>query len=383
MRNFIALVVFAMFFGIAFTARNKGTDSVSQPLTIPPHVAPENPPRPAAMMVSTTISRFSVELPVPASDIGHENEVWVFLPTGGASKANQDSESSISKYPCLIYTSAGAPNFGGMRLSPSDQTFILPYVQMGFAVVCYETDGAIDLTDKTTPEEMARAADLYIRSSAGLVNARNAIHFALERFPEIDSDRLFTLGHSSGGKQALLLAANEPRIKGCVTFAPSTQLGFVERIGIGQIPSKTRDLAGEVERFMPASNADRLTASLLILYTPKDDVVRQSELKSFARKVGDNANLVEVNARGHFDLPDEGFRHASRWLAKQADLPALPDQVIANPLSAEKKSPTVNKPAPAPTAERVRSSQPSQPKIQKVRTSPRKSGQPQQNPYFQ
>ena len=65
-----------------------------------------------------------------------------------------------------------------------------------------------------------QAIAAYQASKAGLVNAQNAIEFALAKIPAVDPQRLYTAGHSSAACQALLLAEKDPRIRACIAYAP-------------------------------------------------------------------------------------------------------------------------------------------------------------------
>src|SRR6185369_9853980 len=111
-----------------------------------------------------------------------------------------------------------------MYLAEDDRAEHLPYVRAGFAVVAYEIDGPIRNPDKATDAQIIAAAKAYKNSQAGLANAKMALDFAIDKIPSLDSDRIYTAGHSSAGTLALLVASHDQRIKGCAAFAPVTDV---------------------------------------------------------------------------------------------------------------------------------------------------------------
>jgi dienelactone hydrolase len=262
--------------------------------------------------ISPTIKKYATNLPVGRGQPGGSSRVWVFLP-------EVKTDAPQAYLPCLFYAPAGAPIFGGMLLSVEDELEVMPYVNLGFAVVCYEVDGDVEMTPQTTPEEIVQAAERYFASSAGLVNARNAMHFTLNRFPEIDPERLYTIGHSSAGKQALLWLAHEPRLKGCVAFGPAAALGSDDKASLRQLPSDNSfDFIRRIRRSMPIRHASRIEAPVLIIHSKADTIVPSSQLRRLARKTGDHVQLVEIPGCSHFELPMSGFQIASNWLNQAA-----------------------------------------------------------------
>ena len=81
------------------------------------------------------------------------------------------------------------------------------------------------LTRRTKPRQTFRRR---MRSSRPLPEessmARNTLEYVLARLPEVDPERLYVAGHSSAAIWALLFAEHEPRIKGCIAYAPLADL---------------------------------------------------------------------------------------------------------------------------------------------------------------
>ncbi|MEM9587855.1 MAG: prolyl oligopeptidase family serine peptidase, partial [Planctomycetota bacterium] len=222
-----------------------------------------------------------------------------------------------AKLPTLIVNGSGAYLFSGMILGDEDIEPMLPYVEQGFAILAYETDGCQpDFERDPTMLDIAQMTRQYVKSKAGLINAKRAMSFALERFPELDSDQLYTIGHSSGGKQALLLASHDDRIRGCVAFAPACEMEFGSAMTVARIRGvDTFRLGQEVKRSMPLVHAERLTVPTLLIYSRRDRITTPNEVLRYAHAVGSNARAVQVNCDGHGYVPDAGEELALKWLS--------------------------------------------------------------------
>lgn len=274
-------------------------------------IAPiEMPARPQGEQVTAYATEYIVDLGVPEGEPGQDSEVRVVLPTSMPS----------DKVPALIVNGSGAYLFSGMILSDEDIEPMLPYVEQGYAVIAYETDGCQPSFDRDpTASDIAQMTRQYVASKAGLVNAERAIEFALQRFPEIDPNQLYTIGHSSGGKQALLLAAHDERIKGCIGFAPACHLDMASRMTVGRITGPDNAmLSAEIARSMPLSHAKNTKVPMLLVYSASDHITRPTEVINYARAVGKKrAIAVPVKCSGHGSVPTAGFSYATKWLKGQ------------------------------------------------------------------
>ncbi len=119
-----------------------------------------------------------------------------------------------------------------MQLSEGDQDEHFPYVKAGMAVVAFDLDGGggstdfdidADQPDQVNVEDVTGYKS-FRSAQAGLVNARNALEYTLANVPEVNPKQLFSVGHSSAGTLALLFAEHEPRLAGCVAYAPAIDL---------------------------------------------------------------------------------------------------------------------------------------------------------------
>ncbi|MEZ6086888.1 MAG: prolyl oligopeptidase family serine peptidase [Pirellulaceae bacterium] len=268
-------------------------------------------------------AQYNYDLQIPSGDLGFTGRhIKVLIPDVAESR----------RLACLFYNPAGATVFTGKSAGTASTDPILPYVNAGFAVVVYGTDGGtVELTGQTSAKVLAQQAHLYGLSHAGLVNGRNAIDFALKEFPSIDEKRLFAIGHSSGGKQALLLAAADSRIAGCVAFAPACDISKEESEMLTKLRHYQRSLpVSFLEQANPMAFADRLTVPTLVVYSTQDEVVSAADIVRFGQAVGSNIEVRQVSAPDHFRLPELAFGIAQSWLSRNASQGALPITTVKN-----------------------------------------------------
>jgi dienelactone hydrolase len=303
------------------------------------------PPRPSGARITDYAVQYVTDLGIPDGQPGHDSEVRVVLP----------NPMPTSQVPALVVNGAGAYLFSGMVLSDEDIEPMLPYVEQGFAIVAYETDGCQPSFDRDpTSADIAQMTRRYVASKAGLINAERALSYALDRFPEIDGDQLYAIGHSSGGKQALLLSTHDERIRGCVAFAPACQMDFGSKMTVARIGGPDGDhLTREVERSMPIAHAKVTDVPMLLVYSASDRITRPTEVLSYAKAVGEGAIAVPVKCGGHGAVPDAGFKLAVAWLRTQqkrnlADHDAT--QLVSQPAEQPTEQPAVEPSSEQPPA---------------------------------
>ncbi|MFK8112994.1 MAG: alpha/beta hydrolase family protein [Rubripirellula sp.] len=317
--------------------------------------------RPAGNAIRQFATQYVTDLGVADDQPGHDSEVRVVLPT----------RMPQGKVPALIVNGSGAYLFSGMNLCDEDIEPMLPYVERGFAIIAYETDGCQpDFERDPTSADIAQMTRRYVASKAGLINAKRAISYALEQFPEIDANQLYTIGHSSGAKQALLLSTHDDRIRGCVAFAPACQMDISSKMTVARIGgSDAGELTREVQRSMPLVHASKVSVPMLLVYSENDRITRPAEVLTYAKAVGERAIAVPVNCDGHGAVPQAGFKLSLAWLISQsknnANQPleanlvssSPEDRVVDSPIKSAEPSKTQAPPqphvpaAPQPVAE--------------------------------
>ena len=161
-----------------------------------------------------------------------------------------------------------------------------------------------------------------MNAEAGLLNARVAVEFATTQVPAVDPKRLYTVGHSSAATLALLVAENDPRIAGCVAFAPAVDTKAI-------IPPAAQQAIAQVvpggdqffTRFNPRLNESKLTCPLFLFYA--EDDARFEEVRELGVRLqasGKKVTVSSVASGGHYDsMINEGVPRAIEWLKSLAE----------------------------------------------------------------
>ncbi|MCO6457179.1 MAG: HEAT repeat domain-containing protein, partial [Pirellulaceae bacterium] len=300
-------------------------------LTAPLPQFPEPGPR---RQVAPGVEMARVTLSVPGP--GQRGTLYVYTPPGPHRRHS---------LPCVLIAPAGAPVILGMQLGEGDQPEHLPYVQQGFAVVAYEIDGSVPDLDNASDSQLRYAFAQYRAASAGLINARNALEFVLARLPEVDPNRLYTAGHSSAGRQALLWAAHEPRLKGCISYC-----------GVSNVPESAREyywslkaISPAVDDFLvqssPSNHVARLQCPVLLFHAEDDSNVPVEQSREFAeqlRQAGKQVILQTVPTGDHYDsMIHQGIPAGIAWL-RQID-----QQLASQSPSATGEEPADQRPSAA------------------------------------
>jgi len=166
------------------------------------------------------------------------------------------------------------------------------------------------------------AMDKFIGAEAGMANAKAALGYAEAKVPQVDMMHVYAVGHSSAAVVALQLAALEPRIAGCVAFAPACQIG--DRLADGKaMLEKLRPGSWDyVVSLSPDHLASKITCPTL-LFSAKDDTnVSNAEVVRFSetlKKTNKSVTMMSVARGGHYDsMIREGIPAAIKWLKQQA-----------------------------------------------------------------
>jgi dienelactone hydrolase len=237
--------------------------------------------------------------------------LWIYLP----------EKLSKKPLPCILIPPAG--NYGclALDLDESDRPEHLPYVRAGFAVVAFAL-GNVRNMDKAPDTEVLKAARQYMRLDAGLVNAQYALDYIKKKLPVIDPDRVYMAGHSSAATNALCIAAREPRLKGCIAYAP----GWTD-LPQQLEPSLVRFLCAEcpgysdfLRRASPLTHATSLRCPLFLFHA-KDDtatpIARSERFAKEVKKTNPRVTCIQVDRGGHYDsMIEQGIPQAIRWLKK-------------------------------------------------------------------
>ena len=235
---------------------------------------------------------------------GHGGILWIYLPEGNHAPGS---------LPCVLICGAGSTLLEGMSLVDEDSDEHVPYARAGFAVVAYELDGPSDYGE---PE--SRSYNAFKSSRAGLVNARNALEYALAKVPEVNPRQIYSAGHSSAGTLAILFAEHEPRLAGCVAYAPCVDvpgfLGAEVRVLSWELPQ----LADFAVQSSPKTHESRLNCPLFLFHAEGDENVDVDESRAFADRLkgaGKDVTIVTVSGGDHYEsMIEQGIPKGIEWL---------------------------------------------------------------------
>lgn len=269
---------------------------------------PHFPPRPPFRTLAPGVEFAQTRLLTGAGP-GRANQLYLYLPSG------HHRPRSLG---CVFLAPAGATCFSGMGLGEGDQPEHLPYVQAGFAVVAYEVDGELSGGDYPSNAQMAQAFRDYQASMAGLVNARNALEYALSHLPEVDPSRLYTAGHSSAGRQALLFAEHEPRIRAVVAYNAVTDVVEDMRSFLWQGELIMPGLRSFLTRSSPLTHVSRLQCAVRIFHSEGDERIPVSQARQFFAALPPQAQPRELHivpGGDHYNpMIHQGIPAATLWL---------------------------------------------------------------------
>ncbi len=246
---------------------------------------------------------------------GFGGKLWLYLPSDA---------QGLQSLPCVMITGAGSTLLEGMDLGDGDRPEHLPYVHAGYAVMAFELDGALPDVRSASSSQRSAASRKFLAARAGLVNAHIALEYVLAKVPQVDPQRIFAAGHSSAGTLALLFAEHEPRLKGCVAYAPCIDIG--ERFGATGVALRLAGLGDLFTKYSPKMNGASLSCPLFLFHALDDSNVPASSSIQWADELkaqGKNVTLETVPTGNHYDsMIQQGIPHAIAWL--QAESGAAP-----------------------------------------------------------
>ena len=263
--------------------------------------SPDAPPLGTANKIADGILRYEIKL----KRDGQQSKVWIYVPEKPAQK----------KLPCVLIAPAGSHLFDGISLGKGSEPEHLPYVRAGFVVVAYDLDG--ELRGRSHDAVIA-AVTAFRQAKAGLVNERSALDYALTNVPLIDAGNIFAAGHSSAATHALLVAANEPRVKGVVAYAPATDVADFIGKYVPIIESLVPNFTGFVAQNSPINFAPKITVPVFVFQAKDDNVMEMKVTRKFIdrlKKTNADVTFVEVDRGGHYtSMIDPGIAKGIEWM---------------------------------------------------------------------
>lgn len=301
--NFVFLVSLLLFVGCGGSSL-----SIAQPKNAQNFQTDKKtfPPLPPAQKIEDGVVVFKVRL----NKDDDSSDVWVYLP----------EKQTKEKFPVVLVTAAGSYLWNGTSLDEGDQPEHLPYVKSGYAVIAYETPGSLDKEDLNiiSDEQLGKAVTDFKNSKAGLIQEQNALNYALEKVPSIDAERIYSAGHSSAATHSLLVAANEPRVKAAIAYAPATDLEKRLKSVIEPFNDALPGYRNFIAQSSPKNKISKIKIPVFIFQATNDSVITFEDTKTFVielQKNNPNVTFVTTDKGDHYDsMIREGIPKAIEWL---------------------------------------------------------------------
>jgi dipeptidyl aminopeptidase/acylaminoacyl peptidase len=235
--------------------------------------------------------------------------VWIYLP----------EKPAAEKLPCILVAPAGSRLIDGASLGEGGRAEHIPYVKAGMIVVAYEIDGEpVDESDDATIVAMAA----FKRSNAGLINQKAALDLALENLRQIDTNKIYAAGHSSAATHALLVAANEPRVKGVIAYAPATDIEKFLGPSLAALDKQVSGFRKFIAAGSPVNNIARINVPVFLFHSTADETVPVKMTEDFVAKLK-KANLdvtfVKATSGDHYySMIHAGIPKAITWIQSRS-----------------------------------------------------------------
>ncbi|OAI52122.1 hypothetical protein AYO47_01250 [Planctomyces sp. SCGC AG-212-M04] len=223
--------------------------------------------------------------------------------------------------PCVLFSPAGTPLIHGNPLdgNPMNPEF-LPYLEAGYAVVEFSLDGWFD-SEKDSEAKLAAAFRQFNAAGAGVKNADAAFRFAQTNLPMVNPNQIYIAGHSSAGTLALLYAAHQPRLAGCIAYAPQVNVEDHLREGLND-PRLERELPGIrafVKRSSPIAHVNQIRVPVLAFHSTGDTVTSCAATRDFCdrlKQAGGDVTFIEAPGNDHYQtMISPGLQRGVDWLA--------------------------------------------------------------------
>lgn len=279
----------------------------NQPFVVSEVPVTQFPARGAAEEIEPGVDFFEVVLPDTDGDYsppGNGGRLWIYVPRG---------ETPAASRPCILIAPAGSSLIDGKALGEGSMDEHIPYAQSGCVVVAYELDGFVEGDASFGQFEAAQA---------GLVNGRNALEYTLKHLDMVDPKQIYAAGHSSAATAALLFAEHEPRLAGCMAYAPAVDVEkFVHPVLRRMVEAVKPGINDSIARSSPARHIAQLKCPTFLFVAEDDATVSASDIKKFhadLQAAGGKSILKTVPAGGHYmPMIDEGIPAAIEWLKTQ------------------------------------------------------------------
>lgn len=245
-------------------------------------------------------------------------QLRVYLPAG---------DHPLGSLPCVLVPPAGTSLISGIPIDPeSNNPEHVQYVQAGYAVITFSLDGWLN-KEHPTDANLKACYQAFVKASAGLANADAAFRFAKTRLKVVDPKRILIAGHSSAGTLALLFAAHEPGLAGCIAYAPDTDVEahlqpLISNPVVARVLPNLRQFA---QQSSPKSHLKQIRCPTFVFQAAGDSVVEAASTRRFCdllRQAGGDVQYVEVPGEDHYQtMVSPGILSGMKWMEEKLALP--------------------------------------------------------------
>jgi len=225
--------------------------------------------------------------------------------------------------PCVLVPPSGSNQVTGQTIN-GGVGLLQAYLKAGIVVITYPLDGPLASGDEGDAKKFRRAYLAYVNSKAGLNNSMFAFRYAQERIDIVDDNQIYVAGYSSGGTHALLFAAHQPRLAGCVAYCPDPRLGDYNEKALQVYGRFLPGLERFVDRATPMTHVTRIQCPVLVFGVMDDAVIDFDDILAFDRRlkrVNPAAMLKWQDAGGHFEpYRESGIKLGSKWIKQRAQI---------------------------------------------------------------
>ncbi|MCR9202013.1 MAG: prolyl oligopeptidase family serine peptidase [Planctomycetaceae bacterium] len=303
--------------GSMFSGLLQSLSLVQDPFDLSDVSVPDFPELPPVAMSVSGVDIHQFSLDGDTSVPGSRMTMRVYIPQGAPADHSRT---------CVLVAPAGTNLMTGNQIDGIDyHEETLPYALDGCVVIMYSLDGDMpsqQLDDYLFGMALQREYRTFMRARAGLVNARNALEFALARLPQVDPSKIYSAGHSSAGTLSLQLAATQPKLAGSIAYAPVSdlhdQLGDIS--DDPQIAPAFEDIGEYVKAYSPIELARKVRKPLFLFHAADDSNVPVSHSVQLAHVLR-TEHFLRVQTGDHYDsMINEGIPAARAWLRQQTAL---------------------------------------------------------------
>jgi dipeptidyl aminopeptidase/acylaminoacyl peptidase len=138
--------------------------------------------------------------------------------------------------------------------------------------------------------------------------------------PQVDRGKIFAAGHSSAATLSLLFGEHEPRLAGCVAYAPATDIETrLKEVTDNPFSNLTfPECKAFLKRSSPKTHADQLKIPVFVFQAADDKNVPVADSREFAAGLHARGAVVtyhEVPDGGHYEaMIDDGIPAGIKWM---------------------------------------------------------------------